>query len=120
MILQGPNKLAFNTSTALNDIYHNERLRKSQSYLVTQQQGRTLFNVFNELDRDLHRYKRKLVGKCVSDRFLQQFEPTRLEHIDILIKQFHKKSATGNPVNATFICKRFGFDFVSQLGLGSH
>ncbi|KAF2826296.1 para-aminobenzoate synthase [Ophiobolus disseminans] len=59
---QGPNRLGFNSSQALHDIYQDERLFKSRAYLVSQPLPDT-YNLFNVIDESLHRRKRRLIGQ---------------------------------------------------------
>lgn len=112
----GPNKLVFNTITALNDIYHNERLCKARNYLVTQVSDH--HNIFNILDKSVHKHKRKIIGRCVSEKAMREFEPIMIQHIDTLIKQLAGSSKQEKTTNMTTYCKHFGFDVVADLGFG--
>ncbi|KAI1307149.1 cytochrome P450 [Xylaria venustula] len=84
VIRQGPNKLVFNTITALHDIYQNERITKSRAYLITQRAPES-YGLFNALDKTMHQKKRKLLGPTLNDRSIQTFEASMHRQIDIFI-----------------------------------
>ncbi|KUJ11448.1 cytochrome P450 [Mollisia scopiformis] len=118
-IRHGPNKLVFNSVTALHDIYQSERLYKSRSYLVTQPVA-GVYNLFNVLDKRSHRIKRRIIGQGINDRSARQFEPDMIKHVDIFIQQLLNSSGkTGAAVNMTKRCKYLGIDVIGQLGFGS-
>ncbi|KAI0898631.1 cytochrome P450 [Annulohypoxylon nitens] len=110
VIRQGPNKLIFNSSTALSqEIYNNNRITKSVSYLSNQVTP-GVYNTWNALDRDLHRQKRKLIGPAVNDRSMRAFEPT-LTGQGFLIDMSGKCNYLGMDVVGLL---SFGFDLKSQ------
>lgn len=116
---QGPNKLVFNSARALHDIYHNERLFKSRAYLVTQPFP-DVYNLFNVIDKRLHRVKRRLVGQGVNDRAMREFEPLMLSHIDTFVKELAKSCRDEDTVfDMTDRCRYLGFDIIGQLGFGT-
>ncbi|OTA91073.1 hypothetical protein M434DRAFT_355350 [Hypoxylon sp. CO27-5] len=117
VIRQGPNKLVFNTATALRDIYQNGQLVKASIYRASQVQP-DKYNVFNSRDKTMHRIKRRLVGQALSDHSLRQFEPTLLEHIDRFLKVLLRASETSIPVNMTPTSRHLGLDIIGQLGFG--
>ncbi|KAI0193892.1 cytochrome P450 [Astrocystis sublimbata] len=114
----GPNKLVFNTMTALKrnkEVYQNERITKPVSYLANQAKPGS-HNTWNSLDRDMHRRKRKLMAPAVSDRSMKTFEPIIAEQVDIFLKQiatFHD-----SPVNMKDRCNYLGMDIVGLLSFG--
>ncbi|KAI1208484.1 cytochrome P450 [Annulohypoxylon truncatum] len=111
----GPNKLVFNSVQALRDIYQNEKVTKADAYLVSQA-APNVFNLFNAIDRDLHRIKRKLVGAAVSERAMRTFEPTLSNQVDVFVKQL--LSPPDAPINMTERSKRLGLDIVGHLSFG--
>ncbi len=101
------------------DIYNNERLAKSYIYTLLPN-ATTYPNVFNVIDKRLHRQKRKLIGQSISDRAMRLFEPTMIEQVDIfvslLVDSCH--GSKPEPVNMTVLCKRLGVDLVGLLAFG--
>ncbi|KAI1455345.1 cytochrome P450 [Annulohypoxylon moriforme] len=117
VIRQGPNKLVFNSVEALHDIYDNERVVKSHVYSVTQQ-APNVYNLFNVIDRRVHKHKRRLIGQVTGDRSMRIFEPTMIEQIDVFIDQLSTSSKSSHAVNMTTLLKRLGNDIVSLLAFG--
>ncbi|KAI8952026.1 cytochrome P450 [Xylaria longipes] len=102
VIRQGPNKLVFNTSNALYDIYQNDRITKARVYLVLQRAPNS-YGLFNSIDRSIHQKKRKLLGPVVNDRSMQAFEAFMHSQIDVFVQDLlsscQKQPTT--PVNMT-------------------
>ncbi|PVI01616.1 cytochrome P450, partial [Periconia macrospinosa] len=117
VIRHGPNKLVFNSYQALHDIYQSERTNKVHSYLATQIKADT-YSVFNCIDKRLHKIKRRMIGKALSEQKMRQFEPVMLEHIRIFLKQLLKSSRNNDPVNLSDRCKRLGTDIIGRFGFG--
>ncbi|KAH9904060.1 cytochrome P450 [Xylariomycetidae sp. FL2044] len=61
VVRQGPDRLVFNTLTALHDIYLNPRVTKSKIYLQSLLSTPTP-SMFNALDRAVHSHKRRLAN----------------------------------------------------------
>lgn len=117
VVRQGPDKLVFNTVTALHDIYQNEDVTKSRAYLVSQR-GKDVYSLFNAVPRDVHRTKRKIVGQVVNERSMRIFEPTMMEQVDIFIQRLLLSCQNGGssaPINMTERCKNFVMDVVGYL-----
>lgn len=55
---------------ALIDIYNNERVGKSFVYTLLTR-AKTYPNIFNCLDKDVHRAKRKVIGQAVTERAMR-------------------------------------------------
>lgn len=133
VIRHGPNKLVFNSAQALRgklnptitfvlvpihlDIYGNDRLVKSHAYLVTLQASRT-FHIFNAIDKQVHRRKRKVVGAAVNERSMRQFEPIMRREVDVFLSLLLSSCQAEKPVNMTGRLKRLGLDIVGQLAFG--
>lgn len=143
----GPNKLLFNSATALRgkflydnashpycnsilihpelhkiDIYNNNGLQKSFVYTLLPN-ATTYPNVFNIVDKQQHKRKRKLIRQAVSDRAMRLFEPTMIEQIDIMISLFLESynpllAKKVEAVNITTLCKRLGVDLIGYLAFG--
>ncbi|KAI0418237.1 cytochrome P450 [Xylaria grammica] len=118
----GPNKLVFNSPRALQDIYNNERVTKSHVYELTVTSGKP--SIFNAIDRQKHREKRRLIGQAITDKAMRSFEPTMLDQIDVFIEQIQLASSSmsgtegSQPVNITDLTKRLGADIVGHLAFG--
>ncbi|KAI0147320.1 cytochrome P450 [Xylariaceae sp. FL1272] len=111
----GPNRVVFNSAKALQDIYHNERASKAPIYLATQARPGA-FSIWNVLDRELHRRKRKMVGRATSDASMKLFEPLMLEQIDIFIDLLRKNA--GRPTDMKTRCSYLSFDIIGLLSFG--
>ncbi|KAK5629094.1 hypothetical protein RRF57_004809 [Xylaria bambusicola] len=133
VVRHGPNKLVFSSPKALQgnfstlynrdediltfqDIYNNERVTKSHVYELTVTSGKP--SIFNAIDKQKHRRKRKLIGQAITDKAMRSFEPTMLGQIDIFIKEVLLASKASQPVNITDFTKRLGADIVGHLAFG--
>ncbi|OTB09662.1 hypothetical protein M426DRAFT_316197 [Hypoxylon sp. CI-4A] len=112
----GPNKLVFNSAEALQEIYNNERVTKSHVYQLTVSAGKP--SIFNTIDKQRHRVKRKLIGQAISDKALRDFEPTMTEQIDVFIRQLQVASRQADSVDMTERLKQLGADIVGLLAFG--
>lgn len=101
------------------DIYNNDRVTKSRVYLLTLQ-ANGVDSIFNCLDRERHRSKRKLISKVVSDRSVRLFEPTMKEQVHIFLGQLlvASQAPTSCVVNMTERCKRLSLDIIGLLAFG--
>ncbi|KAF3024989.1 hypothetical protein E8E14_013965 [Neopestalotiopsis sp. 37M] len=111
---QGPDRLVFNTLTAVQEIYLHPRITKARLYLQTQYE--TEHNVFGTMDRHRHQQKRKIYGRLLSDRALRSFEPAMHGEIDIFLRQLHM--AGNKPVDMSPLCGRLTTDVAGQIGFG--
>ncbi|KAI0157247.1 benzoate 4-monooxygenase cytochrome P450 [Xylariaceae sp. FL1272] len=115
VIRQGPNKLVFNSLQAVRDIYLNEGISKSLCYEAGNVNPTTT-NVFNTIDKRVHRFKRKLVGQIVTDRSIRTFESKLSDHVDVFIAQIQRD--TESLINMSERCKYLGLDISGYLGFG--
>lgn len=72
--------------------------------------------MFNTLDRDLHRLKRRVVGQAFSERSLRTFEPALLEKVDVFLKVLVESSQ--QPLNLTPQTSHLAIDIIAELALG--
>ncbi|KAI0859842.1 cytochrome P450 [Xylaria cubensis] len=112
-----PDRLVFNTVTALRDIYQNDRLVKSHAYRAAQHRP-DIFNIFTVVDRTLHRSKRKLIGQVISEQSMRAFEPIMVQEIDTFINHLFDLSKSDDPVNMTPMCRHLSYDTAAHLGFG--
>ncbi|KAF2802361.1 cytochrome P450 [Mytilinidion resinicola] len=73
-------------------------------------------NIFNVLDKNVHKHKRKIIGRCISEKSMREFEPIMIQHIDTLIKQLAEWSKQEDSTNMTtyFLMNR-GDTFLSMV-----
>ncbi|KAI2630815.1 hypothetical protein GGR54DRAFT_171540 [Hypoxylon sp. NC1633] len=93
---------------------NDDRITKSFAYELLTRNG--VYSVFNTLDRDLHRAKRKVVGQAISQRSIRSFEPALVPQDDIFLKQI--VDASSQPVNMTQKLGHLAVDVVANLALG--
>ncbi|KAI0154958.1 cytochrome P450 [Xylariaceae sp. FL1272] len=115
VVSHGPNKLVFNTVTALRQIYQSERVTKPVTYLANQAKPGS-HNTWNSLNRDTHCQKRKSMALAVSERSMKSFEPIIIEQIDIFLKQI--STSRQCPPNLKDRCNYLGMDIVGLLAFG--
>ncbi|CAG9984559.1 unnamed protein product [Clonostachys byssicola] len=113
VVRHGPNKLVFNTAGALRDIYRNDQVTKSKSYLASQR-APGVFNLFNAIDPRLHQQKRKLAGRFLNKKSIDAFELAMIQQIDIFIQQLGAHSVKG-PINMTSQTKYLAIDIMGHL-----
>ncbi|KAI1267632.1 cytochrome P450 [Xylariaceae sp. FL1019] len=113
---EAPNRLMFNTLTAVQQIYYNPNITKAQAYRHAGTPPRV--NLFNVRDNAEHRRKRKVIGSIVSDKSLRSFSPVMIEQIDILLQQLLKACQQGQYVNMSVVFNRLGVDVVGHLAFG--
>ncbi|KAA6414706.1 MAG: benzoate 4-monooxygenase cytochrome P450 [Lasallia pustulata] len=67
LIRQGPDKLVFNSATALHDVYSsNEVQQKSYGY-TTMIPAPGAYNISTAVDKGIHKHKRKVLSQGFSD-----------------------------------------------------
>lgn len=113
---QGPNRLVFNTITALHDIYTHPRIMKARAYRYTSLEGQE--NLLSTLDPQRRRQKRKVYGRLLSERALHAFEPTIDAETGVFLRQLRAAADTGAPVNMTPLCERLVTDVSGLLAFG--
>lgn len=97
------------------DIYNSERIGKSWVY-TTLRLAKTAPNIFNVLDKQLHRTKRKVIGQAVTERAMRLFESTLQQQVDIFISQL--RSSGKEPLDITPRCRQVGLDTIGLLAFG--
>ncbi|KAF2964129.1 hypothetical protein GQX73_g9454 [Xylaria multiplex] len=119
VLRQAPNRLIFNTITALHDIYLNPKVTKGDSYRSSQLRAKYP-SIINAIDRDQHRRKRKFIGQALTERSMRSFEPVMSSQIDIFLKILLRSSRKGNPipVNVSKQCQYLGVDVIGMLAFG--
>ncbi|KAJ8131439.1 hypothetical protein O1611_g2188 [Lasiodiplodia mahajangana] len=113
---EAPNRLMFNSLTAIQDIYTNSNITKAAAY--RHPGSLTKENLFSIRDNAEHRRKRKVIGQVVSDRSLRAFHPIMSSQIDIFLQQLLQSSRRSRTVNMTTACNRLGIDVVGYMAFG--
>ncbi|KAI1137182.1 cytochrome P450 [Hypoxylon sp. FL0543] len=121
IVRQGPNKLVFSSVQALRDIYQNDRITKSRSYLISQG-APGIYGLFNAVDQTIHQKKRRLAGQPLSDRSIRAFEPVMIDQINIFIQQLlqscQNEGRGAIPINMTRQSKYLTIDVMGYLAFG--
>ena len=84
------------------------------------------FNIFTAVDKDIHRFKRKVLSQGFSDQAIRTFEPTLLHHIDLFVKSLLESCNNGSdnqvewsvPLNMTDYCRYLQYDVMGEFGFG--
>lgn len=66
------------------------------------------WSILTAIDKDMHRHKRSLSSKMLSDKALHEFEPIMIEYVDMLTKQLIENldsSQWSSPKNLIDFCK---------------
>ncbi|KAI1124037.1 cytochrome P450 [Nemania abortiva] len=116
VVRQGPNRLVFNTANAMQDIYTTTRITKSYAYAKSRiSPSPTLFDT---IDTDKHRQRRKVMSQAITEKSMRAFEPIMLGQIDIFLRRLLKSAKLGEPVNLSDCCQRLSVDIVGLLAFG--
>ncbi|KAK5989753.1 Cytochrome P450 monooxygenase AKT7-like protein [Cladobotryum mycophilum] len=114
---QSPNRLMFNSMTAVFDIYLNPRVTKGQSYANSQLTAKYP-SLINAIDSKQHRRKRKIIAPVITERSMKKFEPTMSEHVNVFLQQLLASCESGGAIDMTERFQRLGIDVVGQLAFG--
>ncbi|EMR69095.1 hypothetical protein MGN70_009186 [Eutypa lata] len=98
------------------DIYNNPAVTKSRAYLGARVNYKP--TLFDELDQEQHRRKRKIIGSVINERSMRTFEPTMSEQVDVFLRELLSSSRRAEAVNMTARCQRLGADVVGHLAFG--
>ncbi|KAI1744957.1 cytochrome P450 [Xylaria scruposa] len=118
VIRLAPNRLVFNTVTALHDIYKNDRVSKSYTY--RSRGARIIENIFTTQDKAVHRRKRRIVGAALSERATKSLEPLVMRQIDVYLKRLLESSQTSELINFTERARWLALDIISSVSFGYH
>ncbi|RYC57327.1 hypothetical protein CHU98_g8890 [Xylaria longipes] len=113
-----PNRLVFNTVTALHDIYKNNRVSKTDAYRFLG--ARITDNVLAARDKTVHRGKRRIVGAALSERAAKSFEPLVMRQLDIYLKCLLETSQASEAVNFTERAGWLTLDIIGSISFGYH
>lgn len=99
------------------DVSLHPTVTKGYAYHMTQLRSK-FPSVFNALDRDQHRRKRRIIGRALSDRSVRSFEPIMSSQIDVFLQQILESCQQGRHVNMSVLCQRLGIDVIVLLAFG--
>lgn len=117
---QGPNKIVFNTETALHTIYNSTKVCKSRGYKAMLPSPGA-YNTFTSVDKEMHARKRKVMSQGLTDQCIRRFEPTLLAHVDVFIKRLCRGAVGAWPaqaLNMTECCRHLSYDVMGAFGFG--
>ncbi|CAD6592292.1 MAG: hypothetical protein ASARMPREDX12_005965 [Alectoria sarmentosa] len=125
VVRQGPNKLIFDSVTALHEIYYSkDGVQKSYGY-ETMVPAPGAYNIFTAVDKGIHRFKRKMLNQGFSDQSIRAFEPTMLHHIDLFVRNLIKAPVYDDdnegwspPLDMTERCRHLEYDIMGEFGFG--
>lgn len=92
----GPNYLVMNTTEGLKDIYANGKtnnVQKSKMYSFLHEKGSC--STHTAIDRDLHAFKRRVLGQAFSEQALRNLESLMIETIDTWLVALSQGSNDG-------------------------
>ncbi|KAF2795044.1 cytochrome P450 [Melanomma pulvis-pyrius CBS 109.77] len=115
----GPNKVVFNTVTALHAIYHAKTVQKSKGYIALS--PREVTNTHNTIDKEVHRFKRKVLNVGLSESCMRDFEPEMNKHIENYIQKLAQdlgNNTWSRDINMTERFKYLGYDIMSHFSFG--
>ncbi|KAI0862067.1 cytochrome P450 [Xylaria cubensis] len=118
VIRLAPNRLVFNTVTALHDIYKNDRVSKSYTY--RSKGARIIENIFTTQDKTVHRRKRRIVGAALSERATKSLEPLVMRQVDVYLHRLLDSSQTSEPINFTERARWLALDIIGSVSFGYH
>ncbi|KAI0896279.1 cytochrome P450 [Annulohypoxylon nitens] len=102
VVRQAPDRLIFNSATALQAIYQNEQVAKSYVYSAAQPDQ---YNVFTTAS-----------NRVLSEQSMRTFEETLHEQINIFLEKLSRSNGTS--VNMTPTLRYLGLNIASLLGFG--
>ncbi|KAI1326471.1 cytochrome P450 [Xylariaceae sp. FL0255] len=119
IVRYGPNKLLFNSATALKSIYVDHRIPKAGAYMCTLRLTRDQ-NTWSAVDRGTHRSRRKMVSAALAESFIDRFEPTLLGEINTCLSIILSacQQPTISPLDMTTLMCHLTLDITSQLTVG--
>lgn len=111
--------------TAFIEIYHAKDVQKSLGY-TTMVPAPGAYNIFTAVDKEIHRFKRKVLSPGFSDHRVRDFEPTILKHVDIFVNRLLSKDYEGTvskddwsgASDMTECCRHLLYDIMGEFGFG--
>ncbi|KAI1264039.1 cytochrome P450 [Xylariaceae sp. FL1019] len=80
--------------------------------------GLKTYTVITATDNALHRQRRQLVGKILTDTSVRAFEPVMIRQIDIFLSNILRYTEQRIDVDISKEARRLGFDIAGQLAFG--
>jgi cytochrome P450 len=116
VVRHGPNRLVFNTVTALHDIYTNPNTTKAEAYHATRQTPAD--STWTTLENDEHKRKRKIISQPISEKAMRAFEPTLVVQLRTYAKQLLVACRKDETLNMTTRFEHLAADIIGHLAFG--
>lgn len=124
VIRQGPNKLMFQSETALMTIYQSKHdIQKSQGY-TSMVPAPGAWNTFTAVDREYARFRRRILGHGFADHRIREFEPIIIHHAKMFVKRLisspdpESAGKWSKVWNMTENCRHMAYDIMGEFGFG--
>lgn len=79
------------------------------------------FNVFTSIDKDMHRFKRRVLGHGFADQRIRDFEPQIVELAQTFLKRLLPDGTQNDwseTRNMTELCRHYSYDVMGSFGFG--
>ncbi|CRG92277.1 Trichodiene oxygenase [Talaromyces islandicus] len=125
----GPNKLIFNTATAVKDIYLNPRVAKGEPYNHGMFAAKNR-NLIMTTDRVDHKKKLKVIATVLNERSMRIFQPKMVDRINEFLRKILTSSTASaaassssspdvsSPVNVLDLATYMTTDIAADLAFG--
>ncbi|KAE9377269.1 cytochrome P450 [Stipitochalara longipes BDJ] len=114
IIRYGPNRLAFNTSTALHSIHGPKaNVQKANFYAGLRQP--IGHNILSVVDKNDHSRKRRAMAHAFSEKALKSYEDDMISHIRLFCQKLKESK---EPVNVSNWCSYLTSDVLGDLCFG--
>ncbi|KAF2179044.1 benzoate 4-monooxygenase cytochrome P450 [Zopfia rhizophila CBS 207.26] len=119
----GPNKLDFNTTTAVAAIHRDKSANvKKGDWYKTVDAENGAFSVQTVIDKHEHAFRRKMISPSFSEAALRDSEQFIIQNVDIFLRRMGEKRGSDGWTKARDFsewCTYYGFDYTSDLAFGS-
>ncbi|MCJ1250608.1 hypothetical protein MMC30_007836 [Trapelia coarctata] len=123
----GPNKVIFDTNTAVLDVYgRTANVQKSTAYRAFETSP-TAHDTQSTVDKVAHARKRRVLGQAFSDSAIRSFEDHVLGHVKAFVTHLApadvstekpQESSWSAPANVASLCSYVSFDLMAELVFG--
>jgi cytochrome P450 len=76
------------------------------------------YNIFNIVDKQIHRARRRIVGQGMNKRAVHRFDPVLQEQVTIFLRHLLDASMKDQAVDMSERCGLLGLDISGELGFG--
>ncbi|PMD48197.1 cytochrome P450 [Hyaloscypha variabilis F] len=114
IVRYGPNRLAFNTSTALHTIHSPKANVEKTSFYAGLRQP-VGHNILSVVDKSDHTRKRRAMAHAFSEKALKSYEEDMIRHIRLFCQKLRESEG---PVNVANWCSYLTADVLGELCFG--